>query len=187
MQCISQSALWGTVLSLLLSSWCALCCMLFACQCSITLTLCHCPVWYALLPSPITLCIHGQPSSLCTATVDPKGKSNVNLCKYHCPFKYFFSTQLEGLIGFHPLSLQLNGSSLIWGSRALIDLLTWSVAGLGNPTPVGIDLTCNNARLTSLLLPKHYFMVCMPSTCLLLSWWYDEVIAWSMFSCMQIV
>ena len=41
---------------------------------------------------------------------------------------------------------------LIWGNRALFHLLNKSVAGLGNPAPIRIDLICDKVRLMSLLL-----------------------------------
>ena len=82
------------------------------------------------------------------------------------------------------------GLLFIWHNRALIGLLNKSVAGLGSPAPIGVDLICHNARFMSTLLSRHLLMVCftsfMPaSTCPLLWWWCDEVMACCIFSYLQ--
>ena len=53
------------------------------------------------------------------------------------------------------ICIVVDGVPINWCNRALIGLLKRSVAGLGNPVPVGIYLICNKARLTSLLLSKQ--------------------------------
>ena len=57
------------------------------------------------------------------------------------------------------------------------------MAGLDNPCLVGVDLVCNKARLTPLLVSKHSFMVCFTnfmqaSTCALLWWLYGNDSTW---------
>ena len=67
--------------------------------------------------------------------------------------------------------------------------LSSKVEGLGNPVPMGIDLICNKARFTSLLLSRQflivYFTNCIHiSTCPLLHWYYDDLMASSIVICL---
>ena len=52
------------------------------------------------------------------------------------------------------------GSLFIWGNRSLIGLLKNNVAGLGNPASMGVDHTCNKTRFRSLLVSRHFVIVC---------------------------
>ena len=145
--CLSQYALRGTVLPLLVSAGCVLC--VIALPIFITHTMYAHPLWLALLPSTITPCIHGPPSSLCTAIVDLEGNEIESLC-VSLPLEYWSCHNLTAA-HFSSSVLKLMGSLLIWGNRALIGLLNRSVAGLGSPVWMGINLICNKARLASLL------------------------------------
>ena len=52
--------------------------------------------------------------------------------------------------------------------------------------PICVNLICNKARLMPLLLSEHFMVhfktFMQASTCPLLWWWYDEVMASPMFS-----
>ena len=50
-------------------------------------------------------------------------------------------------------------SPFIWDTRTLIGLLNNSVAGSGSPAPMGVDLICYEARLTSLLVANYFLIV----------------------------
>ena len=54
------------------------------------------------------------------------------------------------------VSIKADWFPIYLGNRALIGLLNKSVVGLGSPTPVGIDLICNKARLMSSLFSRHF-------------------------------
>ena len=64
-------------------------------------------------------------------------------------------SQFEGLLVVI-VCVVVNGSLFIQVTRDLMGLLKRCVAELGNVMPIGINLICNNARLTPLLLSKHF-------------------------------
>ena len=87
-------------------------------------------------------------------------------------------------------ALRLMDFLLIWDNKAFIGLLSKSMSRLGNTVPIGINLIYIKVRLISLLLLKHFLMVYFmtfthTSTHMLLCWLYDDVMAWSVLSCLQ--
>ena len=73
------------------------------------------------------------------ATVDPMGKESESVC----PLNIF--------IGFMCV-----GSMFIWGNRPHIGLLNNILAELSRPEPIGVDIICNRARLTSCLVLRLF-------------------------------
>ena len=79
---------------------------------------------------------------------------------------------------------------LIIGMIPLIGQLNRSIAGLGSPSPSGVDLICSKAICGSDLISRylfsvHFISLIHASTCPLLWWWYDENNACSMFRLLQ--
>ena len=69
-------------------------------------------------------------------------------------------------------------------------MLNSSKARQGIPAPIGVDHIWSKAKLSSLLYCLHFLIVCFmnfiqASTCPLLLWWYDEVMAWFVFRHLQ--
>ena len=84
----------------------------------------------------------------------------------------------------------LMGFLLIWGIRALTGLLNKGVTGLGSTTHIGINLISIKRKINVSIVIKGILMVCLTnlmhaSICLLLWWWYDKAMAWSIFCCLQ--
>ena len=88
------------------------------------------------------------------------------------------------------LSLLHNSSGLLCiGSRLPAGLLNRSVARLGKPGIISVDLICNKEIYMSVLVSKHFFMVLFykhyASTSPLLWWLYDDCTVWCMPSPLQ--
>ena len=49
------------------------------------------------------------------------------------------------------------GSPFVWDNRPPINLLNTSMIELGSLVPMGGNLICNNARLISLLVLRHFY------------------------------
>ena len=110
------------------------------------------PLPSTLLLLTITLCFHGPLSSLCTVTIDPMGKqwfSQRLIVLY-----VFILLQIQGLM-VSIICVVVDGLPIKLGLQALIGLLKWSLAGLGNCAPIGIGLICNKFKMTSLFFSEH--------------------------------
>ena len=131
---------------------------MYCVACDQSACLCHPQyVWLLTVNCAVALCSHSVHPLLtilhCTATVAPTGKENESLVAL--PFTYLSCLAFRAS-KFSLSALKLMDSLLIWGNRALIGLLNKSVAGLGKHANIGINLTCNNVRVLSLFLPKHF-------------------------------
>ena len=82
------------------------------------------------------------------------------------------------------------GSPPICNNSTLMGLLNSSVGGLGNQESTSVDLIWGKAKWTSLLVCLHFLIIHFTnflhaSTCPLLLSWFDDVMTWSMFRCLQ--
>ena len=132
--------------------------------------------WWLWLPMSTTVpWVHGPPSSCWTATTDPMGIFE-NTGEVSLSFLPCLSTNLLWWSSSqsYPIGLQSTTGIMPWTC-----LLNISVAGLGNPWPIGIVHICNTAIF--LLLPDsahflnvHFINLMQASTCPLLWWWYAD-------------
>ena len=79
------------------------------------------------------------------------------------------------------ITIFLVGSLFIWGRMPLIVLLNNSVAGLHKPELMGVDLICNRAGFISLLVSRHFLIVCFMSFMHTFTWpllWWCRTFLW---------
>ena len=140
------------------------------------------PWWSVPLVSSTTPCVNGKLPFCWKATVDPIGKE-IETFLGIIVLSLFILGMFKGLMVLIT-ALKLIGSLFVFGNRVLIVLLNRSVAVLGGPVPIDIDLIGNKARIMSSLLSRHFLMVHFmnilhASTSPLHWWWCDEVMACS--------
>ena len=119
------------------------------------------------------LCVHKPASSLCSTTVDHTGIM-LSLCGYHA-YQPIVTSVSRNYNAYLHISYSVS-TLVILVNKPLVDMLNSTVASCDSPCLIGVDLIWNKAKLTSLLLSKHFFMVhFMPASTYLLLWWlYDE-------------
>ena len=92
---------------------------------------------------------------------------------------------------FSSLPHSTNGL-LDFGTIPLVGLLNRNVAGLGNPGPIGIDLTCNrditiSINILSFFHSSFYACLCLSIAILVVWWWYCMMYAESLVEVFELL